>query len=113
LPENGESGMTENEIKKLLDSFFDAYNHFDSEGVSSLLHQNIEYKAISGGELITTTFGIDEFCKSFENSKTQYRTRTISCRKITLDKSKATAFCDLKAVISLSNANGPEKKRDA
>ena len=53
--------MKKNEVKGLIQSYLDAYNSFDVEGMLQLLHNDIEFRNILNGVVYVETKGIEEF----------------------------------------------------
>ena len=60
--------MENNEVKGLIQSYLNAYNSFDVEGMLQLLHNDIEFRNISNGVVGVETKGIEEFRELAEQS---------------------------------------------
>jgi hypothetical protein len=80
--------METNEVKVLIQSYLNAYNSFDVEGMLQLLHNDIEFRNISNGVVNVETKGIEEFRELAEQSKKIFsnRLQTINNYSITDDK---------------------------
>lgn len=53
--------MDEDEKRSLVKHYLAAYNAFDIDGMMELIHPNIEFKNISGGEVNATASDAVEF----------------------------------------------------
>jgi hypothetical protein len=52
--------MTSPDPKSLILDYISAYNHFDVEGMLSLMHSDVVFKNVSGGDVNAIATGIDE-----------------------------------------------------
>jgi hypothetical protein len=79
--------METNELKGLIQSYLNAYNSFDVEGMLQLLHNDIKFRNISNGVVDIETNGIGEFQELAEQSKKvfSHRLQTINNYSITDD----------------------------
>ena len=80
--------MDSNEMKSLIQSYLNAYNSFDVDGMLLHLHKDIEFRNILNGVFDVETKGIDQFRELAEQSKKIFlhRLQTINNYSITDDK---------------------------
>lgn len=55
--------------------YFSFYNNFDTEGMISILHEDIGYKRMTKGKLVESKFGILEFKEMEYQSSKLYKSR--------------------------------------
>jgi ketosteroid isomerase-like protein len=67
--------MDENGKMSLIQSYIAAYNASDIDGIMAVIHPEIEFKNVSGGEVNATASGEDEFRHLAEKSKELFRSR--------------------------------------
>ena len=67
--------MNEAEKRSIIERYLNAYNTFNIEGMMSLLHPEIEFQNISGGEVNARASGADEFRNLAEQSKELFTSR--------------------------------------
>lgn len=72
--------MMSREMKDMIDSYVQAYNTFDIEGMMSFLHDDITFRNIAGGEITTQTQGIQQFRELAQQSAAMFAVR---CQTIT------------------------------
>lgn len=80
--------MDANEMKSLIQSYLNAYNSFDMDGMLLHLHKDIEFRNIINGVIDVETKGIEQFRELAEQSKKIFseRLQTINNYSITEDK---------------------------
>lgn len=61
--------------KAIIEEYISAYNAFDVERMLSYVHQDVEFKNVSGGVVNAAASGIDELRKMAEQSKQLFSTR--------------------------------------
>ena len=61
--------------RSVIERYIDAYNAFDVDGMLSVIHPDIEFKNVSGGEVNATASGVDEFRQLAEYSKKLFSSR--------------------------------------
>jgi ketosteroid isomerase-like protein len=65
--------MDSDEKRALVDRYLSAYEVFDIDGMLAVIHRDIEFKNVAGGEVnANASGGIDEFRKLAEQSKTLF-----------------------------------------
>ena len=57
--------MNEDEKRSLIERYLASYNAFDIDGMMAVIHPDIEFKNVSGGEVNATASGSDEFRQSW------------------------------------------------
>ena len=67
--------MDEDEKRSLVERYLAAYNAFDIDGMMELIHPNIEFKNVSGGEVNATASDVIEYRQLAEKSKELFRSR--------------------------------------
>lgn len=98
--------MNEDEKRTVIEKYINSYNAFDVEIMISVIHPEVEFKNISGGDINATASGINEFRKLAEES-----IQLFTCRKQTITKFKAKKECatiemDYEAVLAADLPNG-------
>lgn len=80
--------MDANEMKSLIQSYLNAYNSFDVDGMLLHLHKDIEFRNIINGVIDVETKGIEQFRELAEQSKKIFseRLQIINNYSITDDK---------------------------
>ncbi|WP_017812693.1 MULTISPECIES: nuclear transport factor 2 family protein [Paenibacillus] len=72
--------MISRAMKDMIDSYVQAYNTFDIEGMMSFLHDDITFRNIASGEITAETQGIQHFRELAQQSAAMFATR---CQTIT------------------------------
>ena len=67
--------MDEDEKRSLVECYLAAYNAFDIDGMMAMIHPDIEFKNVSGGEVNATTSGAGDFRLLAEKSSELFRSR--------------------------------------
>lgn len=67
--------MEESEYRNIIEKYVNAYNTFDIEVMMSVIHTEIEFVNLSGGEVNASASGIDEFRKLAEETKDLFSSR--------------------------------------
>jgi ketosteroid isomerase-like protein len=67
--------MDEDEKRSLVECYLAAYNAFDIDGMMAVIHPDIEFKNVSGGEVNATTSGAGDFRLLAEKSSELFRSR--------------------------------------
>ena len=73
--------MNGDDKRSVIERYLVAYNGFDVDGMISVIHPDIEFKNVSGGQVNATAPGTDEFRNLAELSK-----RLFSSHKQTITK---------------------------
>jgi ketosteroid isomerase-like protein len=67
--------MDEDEKRSLVECYLAAYNAFDIDSMMAVIHPDIEFKNVSGGEVNATTSGAGDFRLLAEKSSELFRSR--------------------------------------
>ncbi|MDQ1095411.1 MULTISPECIES: nuclear transport factor 2 family protein [Chryseobacterium] len=86
--------MTQKDQADMISSYIEAYNNFDTEGMTACLHENVVFENISGGKTGLKTEGIEAF-----KTQAEAAARYFSSRHQTVD---SWAFSDESITISIS-----------
>jgi len=98
--------MEDIEIKTLISNYLNAYNSFDVDGMTKLLHENIEFRNISSGIVDTETKGIDQFRALAEQSVKIFSQRSQTIKQITINDDKAEIEVDYEGTLAMDLPNG-------
>lgn len=98
--------MNNTKEKNLVQQYVDAYNAFDIDGMAALLHEDVEFRDISDGELEVETKGIDEFRKLAEQSKDILSERCQTIKKFTIFPNKIEIEIDYEATLAIDLSIG-------
>ncbi len=67
--------MKQQEMKNIIDKYIKAYNLFDIDGMLACMHDDVEFKNISGGKINLTANGIKELRSAAEQAKSIFESR--------------------------------------
>ena len=67
--------MNQDEKRAAIERYLAAYNAFDIDGMMSVIHRDVRFKNVSGGEVNVTASGADEFRKLAERSRKLFSSR--------------------------------------
>ncbi|NJL36698.1 MAG: nuclear transport factor 2 family protein [Leptolyngbyaceae cyanobacterium RM2_2_4] len=98
--------MHADEKRALLERYLDAYNSFDIERMMELIHQDIEFKNVSGGEVNASASGKNEFRALAEQSKRLFSSRKQTVTKFNLDGDGASLEIEYVGVLATNLPNG-------
>lgn len=74
--------MEANEKKTLIQGYLNAYNSFDLDCMMNAIHQDIEFKNVSGGETNASASGINEFQAIAPTIETAIFFTKTNCNKV-------------------------------
>ncbi len=97
--------MKEEEKRKLIEQYVSAYNAFDVDGMISLLHPEIEFKNISGGEVDSTLTGKSEFRAMAEESKAFFKLRKQTINRYDISNDRASIDISYEGVLATDLSN--------
>lgn len=97
--------MKEEEKRKLIEQYVSAYNAFDVDGMISLLHPEIEFKNISGGEVDSTLTGKSEFRAMAEESKAFFKLRKQTINRCDISNDQASIDISYEGVLATDLSN--------
>lgn len=98
--------MEETEIQSLIKRYIQSYNSFDVNGMVDLLHEDIEFRNISHGEVDTETKGMEQFRKLAEQSVTIFSQREQTITRMTVIGDKAEVEINYEGKLAKDLANG-------
>jgi hypothetical protein len=87
--------------KRLVQQYVDAYNTFDIDGMAALLHEEVEFRNISDGEVEVETKGIDAFRELAEQSKDVFSERCQTIKQFMILPNKVEIEIDYEAVLAI------------
>jgi ketosteroid isomerase-like protein len=103
--------MNHEETRALIERYLDAYNAFDVDAMMAVMHPDIEFKNISGGQVDATAHGVDELRQMAEASKKYFSSRRQTITAFTADGDKASIEVAFEAVPALDLPNGAKAGR--
>ena len=98
--------MNEDNKQSLIKRYLEAYNAFDLEGMMSVIHPDIEFKNVNGGEVNATASGADEFRKLAEQSKGLFSMRKQTITSFETKDDQAFIGIDYEGVLASDFPNG-------
>ena len=98
--------MGTNEVKSLIQSYLNAYNSFDVEGMLQLLHNDIEFRNISNGVVDVETKGIEEFRELAEQSKKIFSHRLQTIYNYAIIDDKVEVEINFEGILATDLPNG-------
>ena len=98
--------MNEDNKQSLIERYLEAYNTFDIEGMMSVIHPDIEFKNVNGGEVNATASGADEFRKLAEQSKGLFTMRKQTITSFETKDDQAFIGIDYEGVLASDFPNG-------
>jgi ketosteroid isomerase-like protein len=98
--------MDENGKRSLIESYLAAYNASDIDGIMAVIHPEIEFKNVSGGEVNATASGEDEFRHLAEKSKELFRSRKQTIINSLSTSDQTTIEVAFEGVLASDNPNG-------
>ncbi|MCU0468202.1 MAG: nuclear transport factor 2 family protein [Arcicella sp.] len=98
----------ENEKQKLviIQSYIEAYNNFDTEGMIKDLHENIVFKNIANQEVNLTTVGKAEFKNQANQAKQFFKSRKQTITSTIVNEDSFEIMIDYQGVIAIDLPNG-------
>jgi ketosteroid isomerase-like protein len=98
--------MEQEEKRRIIERYLAAYNSFDIDGMMALIHPEVEFKNISGGEVNATANGTEEFRKLAEWSNALFTSRKQAVTSYREDGETAYTDVDYEAVLATDMPNG-------
>jgi len=98
--------MNKNEKIAFIEKYIRSYNAFDVDTLLLLIHPEIDFKNISGGEVNATAFGMDEFRCLVEQSKELFSNRKQTITEFKIQKGQVFIEVDYEAVLVADLPNG-------
>ena len=98
--------MEEDEKRTIIEKYINGYNTFDVETMISVIHSEIEFVNISGGEVNATASGIDEFRNLAEEGKNIFSSRKQTIIDFKESDDRAAIEVEYEAVLAADLPNG-------
>ena len=98
--------MTSEEKRRLIERYLDAYNRFDIDGMLALIHPDIEFKNLSGGQITAAASGIDAFRDLADQSTTLFSSRRQQITDFSSQDDRATIQVAYEGVLAVDLPNG-------
>ena len=94
------------EQKQMIESYINAYNDFDLDGMLKDLHHEIVFENITQGKVDLKTEGIDAFKKQAESAKQYFKKRKQLIETWKFTDKIVTVAIDYKGVLAVDLLNG-------
>ena len=101
--------MNSQEKRALIERYLQAYNNFDLDGMLALLHPNIQFRNIAGGEVTAETSGIMALRHLAAHSRDLFSFRKQTLTRFALHDNQALIEVDFEAVLAADLPNGMKK----
>jgi hypothetical protein len=98
--------MTSTDPMSLISDYIRAYNHFNVEGMLSLMHPDVVFENISGGNVNAVASGIDELRELANRAGAMFSSRRQAITAFNSDDNSATAEIDFEGVLAVDLPNG-------
>ena len=98
--------MDEDEKRSLVECYLAAYNAFDIDGMMAVIHPDIEFKNVSGGEVNATTSGSGDFRLLAEKSSELFRSRKQKILTFWSNADQASVAVAFEGVLASDLPNG-------
>jgi ketosteroid isomerase-like protein len=98
--------MDEDEKRYLVECYLAAYNAFDIDGMMAVIHPDIEFKNVSGGEVNATTSGAGDFRLLAEKSSELFRSRKQKILTFWSNADQASVAVAFEGVLASDLPNG-------
>jgi ketosteroid isomerase-like protein len=100
--------MNASERRELVERYVRAYNGFDVDGMTALLHPECTFHNVSRGTVTASTVGAAQFRELAERSKALFSSRRQSIATYCDDGESVTVDIDYEAVLKVDIADGPK-----
>ena len=94
------SPSSEAPLRTQIERYLAAYNAFDVPGMLELLHAEVEFRNVAGGEVTAAAHGIDEFRQLAERGAQLFSSRRQAIRQYAQDGDTATIDVDYEGVLA-------------
>jgi ketosteroid isomerase-like protein len=98
--------MTSEEQKASIQSYLAAYNNFDINGMLVLIHPEVVFKNVAGGEVNAEAVGAGQFRKLAVQSKSLFSSRRQEAANFRFTGNVATADIAYEAILAADLPNG-------
>ncbi len=97
IPAHGDTG---DGYRALIARYLDAYNAFDVHGMLALLHPDVTFENVAGGEVTATARGREEFRALAEHAATLFTSRRQTIRRYSPTTRGAQVEIDYEGVLT-------------
>jgi ketosteroid isomerase-like protein len=94
------STFSDDPHREQIERYVAAYNSFDLSGMLALLHPEIVFENVAGGEVTAVAHGIEEFRQLAERSAQLFASRRQTIRDYRSDEDGATIEIDYEGVLA-------------
>ena len=101
--------MNHDEKRALIERYIDAYNTFDMEGMLALIHPDVEFRNVAGGEVNAAASGKEEFRRLAEQSAGLFASRKQTVTRFEAKDDRAFIEVDYAGVLAADLPNGMKK----
>jgi len=98
--------MNQDEKRAAIERYLAAYNAFDIDGMMSVIHRDVRFKNVSGGEVNVTASGADEFRKLAERSRKLFSSRKQTMTSFDMKDDQVWIGVDYEGVLASDLPNG-------
>jgi hypothetical protein len=98
--------MTNEEKKKAIVEYIDAYNSFDIDGMLSFVHPEVVFQNVVDGKVTIETVGVDQLRRLAIESKSLFSFRQQDITSFSFIEGRVTAAIDFEAVLAVDFSNG-------
>ncbi|WP_026461263.1 nuclear transport factor 2 family protein [Adhaeribacter aquaticus] len=92
--------------KQIVESYVNAYNNFDIDGMTKNLDENIVFENVSDGKVDLRTEGLKSFREQAESAKQYFKQRKQTIESWEFRDSIAMINIDYKAILAIDLPNG-------
>ena len=92
--------------KVVIESYIEAYNALDIDGMLALMHPDVVFKNISGGKVNATATGIDELRQMANTTKSLFSSRRQQFTNFDASGQTATVKIEFEGVLASDLTNG-------
>jgi len=101
--------MTQKDQSDIISKYIEAYNHFDIDGMTGCLHEDVIFENISGGKTGLKTEGLEAFKAQAETAATYFSSRHQAVDHWTFSGESVTVSITYEAVLATDFPNGMKK----
>jgi len=91
-------GAADDRYRALIERYLDAYNAFDVQGMLALLHPDVTFENVAGGEVTAAARGREEFRALAEHAATLFTSRRQTIRQYVETANGAVVDIDYEGV---------------
>jgi ketosteroid isomerase-like protein len=86
--------------RALVERYIVAYNAFDVPGMLAVLHPDVEFRNLAGGQVTAAARGLEEFRTLADHAATLFRSRRQTVRNYQGDREEALVTIDYEGVLA-------------